>query len=73
LKYYFLKIRNSAKNKRSSLQKFPHASCIAITRYDTRPISGNINLLGGIIQHTSRAFITFGSGGIRSGFAKKYR
>jgi len=41
--------------------------------YDTRPISGNINLLGGIIQHTRRAVGTFGSGGIKSGYAKRYR
>lgn len=41
--------------------------------YATRPISGNINLLGGIIQHTRRAVGTFGSGGIKSGFAKRYR
>ncbi|NNJ53328.1 MAG: hypothetical protein HKP17_09170 [Ignavibacteriaceae bacterium] len=41
--------------------------------YASRPISGNINLLGGIIQHTRRAVGTFGSGGIKSGFAKRYR
>jgi len=41
--------------------------------YDTRPISGNINLLGGIIQNTRRAVGTFGSSGIKSGFAKRYR
>lgn len=41
--------------------------------YSSRPVSGNINLLGGIIQHTRRAVGTFGSGGIKSGFAKRYR
>jgi hypothetical protein len=41
--------------------------------YDTRPISGNINLLGGIIQHTRKAVGTFGSSGIKTGFAKRYR
>jgi hypothetical protein len=41
--------------------------------YATRPVSGNINLLGGIIQHTRRAVGTFGYGGIKSGFAKRYR
>jgi hypothetical protein len=40
--------------------------------YDTRPVGGNINLLGGIIQHTRKAVGTFGSGGIKSGFAKRY-
>jgi len=42
-------------------------------KYDTRPISGNINLLGGIIQHTRKAVGTFGSSGIKSGFAKRYK
>lgn len=41
--------------------------------YDTRPKSGNINLLGGIIQNTRKAVGTFGSGGtIKTGFAKRY-
>lgn len=41
--------------------------------YKTRPISGNINLIGGIIQNTRRAVGTFGTSGITSGFAKRYR
>lgn len=41
--------------------------------YDTRPISGNINLLGGIIQNTRKAVGTFGTSGIKSGFAKRYK
>jgi hypothetical protein len=42
--------------------------------YDTRPKSGNINLIGGIIQNTRRAVGTFGSDGkINHGFAKRYR
>lgn len=41
--------------------------------YSSRPVSGNINLLGGIIQHTRRAVGTFGYGGIKSGFAKRYK
>jgi hypothetical protein len=41
--------------------------------YDTRPISGNINLVGGIIQNTRRAVGTFGKSGITHGFAKRYR
>jgi len=40
--------------------------------YKTRPPSGNINLLGGIIQHTRQAVGTFGGGGVASGFAKRY-
>jgi hypothetical protein len=41
--------------------------------YSTRPNSGTIYLLGGIIQHTRQAVGTFGSFGIVSGFAKNYR
>ncbi|MFI5237308.1 MAG: hypothetical protein ACHQLA_05170 [Ignavibacteriales bacterium] len=42
--------------------------------YSTRPISGNINLLGGIIQYTRAAVGTFGSDGkIKNGFAKRYK
>jgi len=41
--------------------------------YSSRPISGNINLLGGIIQNTRAAVGTFGSGGINHGFAKRYK
>lgn len=41
--------------------------------YDTRPISGNINLLGGIIQNTRRAVGTFSSSTINHGFSKRYR
>jgi hypothetical protein len=41
--------------------------------YNTRPISGNINLVGGIIQNTRHAVGTFGKSGIISGFAKRYR
>ncbi|GBD88868.1 hypothetical protein BMS3Abin03_02810 [bacterium BMS3Abin03] len=56
-----------------------HASIYAETggfgaeNYSTRPESGNINLLGGIIQHTRRAVGTFGWGGIQTGFSKRYR
>lgn len=41
--------------------------------YKTRPKSGNINLLGGIIQHTRAAVGTFDSYGLKSGFAKRYK
>jgi len=40
--------------------------------YDSRPKSGNINLLGGIIQNTRKAVGTFSSGSIKTGFAKRY-
>lgn len=41
--------------------------------YDTRPISGNINLLGGIIQKTRAAVGTFSGTAINHGFAKRYK
>jgi hypothetical protein len=40
--------------------------------YSSRPISGNINLLGGIIQNVRQAVGTFSGGSITSGFAKRY-
>jgi len=56
-----------------------HASIYAETggfgaeNYSTRPESGNINLLGGIIQHTRRAVGTFSWNGIQTGFSKRYK
>lgn len=41
--------------------------------YSTRPISGNINLLGGIIQKTRAAVGTFSGSAINHGFAKRYK
>lgn len=41
--------------------------------YSTRPPSGSINLLGGIIQSTRRAVGTFSGSYINHGFNKKYR
>lgn len=41
--------------------------------YDTRPISGNINLIGGIIQNTRKAVGTFSGTTINHGFAKRYK
>ena len=41
--------------------------------YSSRPPSGDINLLGGIIQNTRQAVGTFNGGGIQSGFNKRYK
>ncbi|GAB4298675.1 MAG: hypothetical protein Kow0098_24220 [Ignavibacteriaceae bacterium] len=41
--------------------------------YGTRPPSGNINLLGGIVQNIRRAVGTFNYSGISSGFSKRYK
>ena len=40
--------------------------------YSSRPVSGNINLLGGIIQNVRQAVGTFSGSSIQSGFAKRY-
>lgn len=40
--------------------------------YNGRPVSGNINLLGGIQQYYRQPVGTFKSGVIKSGFAKQY-
>lgn len=41
--------------------------------YKTRPKSGSINLVGGIIQNIRMAVGTFDGNGITSGFSKRYR
>lgn len=56
-----------------------HASIYSIDagfgaeNYSSRPPSGTIDLLGGIIQYQREAVGTFGYGGISSGFNKRYR
>jgi hypothetical protein len=41
--------------------------------YSTRPFSGNINLLGGMIQEQRQAVGTFSSWGTQRGFNKRYK
>jgi hypothetical protein len=41
--------------------------------FDSRPLSGNINLLGGITQNIRRAVGQFDSDGTTSGFSKRYQ
>ncbi|HSW56138.1 MAG TPA: hypothetical protein VLH59_13720 [Ignavibacteriaceae bacterium] len=41
--------------------------------YNGRPVSGDINLLGGIQQNYRQPVGTFDSNGIKSGFTKQYR
>ena len=40
--------------------------------YNGRPVSGDINLVGGIIQNERQAVGTFNSFGVQSGFNKRY-
>lgn len=42
-------------------------------KYNTRPVSGELRLLGSIVQDVRGPVGTFGSGGIISGFSKRYR
>ncbi len=43
-------------------------------KYNTRPVSGTINLCGGVVQKTRGAVGTLNSGGsIKTGFSKSYR
>ena len=66
---------NSANNSDIKINAsiYCEAGGFGAENYDSRPISGNINLVGGIIQNTRRAVGTFGSSGITHGFAKRYR
>jgi len=41
--------------------------------YNSRPVSGNINLYGGIIQNTRQPVGTFSGSSINHGFAKRYK
>ena len=41
--------------------------------YSHRPVSGDINLLGGIIQDTRAAVGTFSGSNITHGFSKRYK
>jgi hypothetical protein len=41
--------------------------------YNTRPVSGTINLLGGIVQNTRQPVGTFSGSSINHGFSKSYR
>jgi hypothetical protein len=52
---------------------YSEAGGFGAENYSTRPMSGNINLLGGIIQNTRKAVGTFSGSTIEHGFAKRYR
>ncbi len=66
---------NSANNSSINI----HGSIYSETKgfgaenYSTRPVSGSINLLGGIIQNTRGAVGTFSGSTINHGFSKRYR
>ena len=66
---------NAANNKDINIDASIYCSNggFGAQNYDTRPVSGNINLLGGIQQHTRLPVGTFSGGDIYSGFNKKYK
>jgi hypothetical protein len=66
--------KNTANNSDINIQASIYAGGgFGADYYDTRPVSGNINLLGGIIQNTRKAVGTFSGTTINHGFAKRYK
>lgn len=68
--------KNPANNSSINIQASIYSEKGSFTAqdYDSRPVSGTINLLGGIIHKTRGGVGQFGSGGaIVNGFAKRYR
>lgn len=64
-------VNNSSININASI--YSESAGFGAENYNTRPPSGNINLLGGIIQNTRQAVGTFSGSTINHGFAKRYR
>ena len=66
---------NTANNNHINIDAsiYCEAGGFGAQNYKDRPISGNINLLGGIIQNTRRAVGLFDKSGITHGFAKRYK
>lgn len=66
---------NSANNNDIHIHAsiYSEAAGFGAENYNTRPVSGRIHLLGGIIQNTRRAVGTFSGSNITTGFAKSYR
>ncbi len=62
---------NSSINIHGSI--YSESSGFGAENYSTRPVSGDINLLGGIIQNTRQAVGTFSGSTITAGFSKRYR
>ena len=67
--------KNTANNSDINIQAsiYSEKGGFGADYYDSRPISGNINLLGGIIQKTRQAVGTFSGTSINHGFAKRYK
>lgn len=65
---------NTANNSDVVIQAsiFCEKGSFGAEKYDTRPVSGTIKLLGGIIQNTRGAVGTFSGTTIKTGFSKSY-
>ena len=62
---------NSSINIHASI--YSESKGFGAENYSTRPVSGSINLLGGIIQNIRQAVGTFSGSTIDHGFSKRYR
>ncbi len=66
---------NLANNLHCSIQGsvFCRTGSFTAENYSTRPIAGQLNLLGSIVQNVRGPVGTFSGGGINHGFSKRYR
>jgi hypothetical protein len=67
--------QNAANNNNVNIHAsiFCETGSFTAQNYNTRPVSGAINLLGGIIQYTRGPVGTFSGSTINSGFSKSYK
>lgn len=66
---------NAANNNHCQIDAciFARSGSFKAENYNTRPVSGELRLLGSIVQDTRGAVGTFSGAGIISGFSKRYR
>lgn len=66
---------NAANNNNCEIHAavFARAGSFAAEDFSSRPVSGTLRLVGGIIQNQRGAVGTFSGSRIRSGFSKRYR
>jgi hypothetical protein len=66
--------KNSANNSNININAalFSETEGFGAEYYDTRPVSGDINLLGGLSQYWRKPVGTFSGGVIQHGFTKQY-
>jgi hypothetical protein len=67
--------QNAANNNNVNIHAsiFCETGSFTAQNYNSRPVSGAINLLGGITQYTRGAVGTFSGSTLNSGFSKSYR